>query len=266
MSREEKKYEVLPGVSIPDMKTINAAASDFSVSGVEDVNVREQKIVELKDAVKAATGEDVEKLKALGQKVAEEEDRSAEESRKRMAEIKSRAISAPESMSSLKKTASAVVSEEKKEAIAREQEEIAQKKAEEEKKQAAREERRQMQQKALEESLARKAKEAEEKAAKEKAEQDKLEVIEKAKKEEERKKAKEEALARINSANNSDKKDNSKDDEYKAWVKAKKEAALQAQAEKEAEDKPAAVTTEKKVEEAGIASDDETMDDFSEFL
>ena len=30
--REEKKYEILPGVELPDYKTIKAAASDFSIS------------------------------------------------------------------------------------------------------------------------------------------------------------------------------------------------------------------------------------------
>ena len=31
---DEKKYEILPGVDIPDMKTIKDAASDYSASGV----------------------------------------------------------------------------------------------------------------------------------------------------------------------------------------------------------------------------------------
>ncbi|MBQ1248023.1 MAG: hypothetical protein IIX95_08325, partial [Clostridiales bacterium] len=34
--RDEKKYEILPGVELPDYKTIKAAASDFSVSDVGD--------------------------------------------------------------------------------------------------------------------------------------------------------------------------------------------------------------------------------------
>ena len=36
--REEKKYDILPGVEIPDMKKIQEAASDFSISEVGDVD------------------------------------------------------------------------------------------------------------------------------------------------------------------------------------------------------------------------------------
>ena len=32
--RDEKKYEILPGVEIPDIKKIQEAASDFSISEV----------------------------------------------------------------------------------------------------------------------------------------------------------------------------------------------------------------------------------------
>ena len=38
--REEKKYEILPGVEIPDIKRIQEAASDFSISEVGDVEIR----------------------------------------------------------------------------------------------------------------------------------------------------------------------------------------------------------------------------------
>ena len=38
--REEKKYEILPGVEIPDIKKIQEAASDFSISEVGDVEIR----------------------------------------------------------------------------------------------------------------------------------------------------------------------------------------------------------------------------------
>ena len=38
--REEKKYEILPGVEIPDIKKIQEAASDFSISEVGDVDIK----------------------------------------------------------------------------------------------------------------------------------------------------------------------------------------------------------------------------------
>ena len=41
---EEKKYEILPGVDLPDMKTIQQAASDFSVSGVSDIKINTPKL------------------------------------------------------------------------------------------------------------------------------------------------------------------------------------------------------------------------------
>ncbi len=40
MEREEKKYEVLPGVKTPDIKTILDAASDFTNPGVDNVVIK----------------------------------------------------------------------------------------------------------------------------------------------------------------------------------------------------------------------------------
>ena len=46
--RDEKKYEILPGVELPDFKTIKAAASDFSISDVGEVDVFELDLARLK--------------------------------------------------------------------------------------------------------------------------------------------------------------------------------------------------------------------------
>ena len=43
--REEKKYEVLPGVELPDFKTIKEAASDFSISDVGDVELKHEEFL-----------------------------------------------------------------------------------------------------------------------------------------------------------------------------------------------------------------------------
>ena len=40
MNREEKKYEVLPGIKTPDIKTILDAASDFTNPGVDNVTLK----------------------------------------------------------------------------------------------------------------------------------------------------------------------------------------------------------------------------------
>ena len=96
------------------MALVFAAASDFTVSGVDDVDVKRiEEIVPAKDAIRAATNADATELQALGNKVAEEEQRASEESKKRMAAIKNQAVSAPESISSLKQKASTIASEER---------------------------------------------------------------------------------------------------------------------------------------------------------
>ena len=38
--KDEKKYEILPGVETPDIETINEAASDFTISDVGAVNIK----------------------------------------------------------------------------------------------------------------------------------------------------------------------------------------------------------------------------------
>lgn len=246
---KERKYEILPGVAVPDIKSIVDAASDFSVSGVEDVAIKEHHNGNNQQNPIKVTGAAVDELNKLGNQVAEEEEKAAEESRRVMEAIKAQAQVAD--LSELKKAAEENMTPEKREEIQREQEALAAARAEEEAKAKAREERRLQQQKALEESLARKAAEAEEKAAKEAEE---AAAKAKAEKEERIRKQKEEAAARAEARKNEKPQ---QDDDYKAWVKAKREAAIAEAAEKAAEEeaKKAAEAAEAKAKkEAAMAA------------
>ena len=73
MDREEKKYEVLPGIKTPDIKSILEAASDFSNPGVENVAIKggdiRKSLAPSQTAVAAPTKEEIENLKALGVEV-----------------------------------------------------------------------------------------------------------------------------------------------------------------------------------------------------
>jgi len=189
MDREEKKYEVLPGVKIPDIKSILEAASDFSNPGVDNVHIkggdyRKTLAPEEETAVAAPSTAELSQLQDLGQEVAQHELRVQEESRKKMEEIRKQ-IMAPESLDELQKAAASThMSKEKRETIAKERAEKEAKKSEEEAKIKAREERRAAQQKALEESRQKKAAELEEKR---KAEEAALKEQEKSKEEEKEK-------------------------------------------------------------------------------
>lgn len=176
MKRNTKRYEILPGVPTPDIKTIVDAASDFSKTGVEDIDVKHRKMDEIipesGPSMQPATGEQIEELKRLGAQVSEAEKKAMEESKKKMEAIKNRAVSAPESISELRKAAAEKMSEEQKEEFENNIAEQERLEAEEEAKKKAREERTQQQKKALEESKARKAAKEEE-LKKKVAEQDK---------------------------------------------------------------------------------------------
>ena len=156
---EERKYEVLPGVELPDMKSINEAASDFSVSGVKDIQIKTPTPVFTSEGTPAdvATAAELAALQSLGDQVAADEARAAAESRKRMDQILSTAVQAPESIIDLlnynKDKISEEVIKQKEEELKKEQE---LKKAEEER-ERAREERRQMQQRLLQEARDRAA-------------------------------------------------------------------------------------------------------------
>ena len=189
--REEKKYEILPGVEIPDIKKIQEAASDFSISEVGDVELRTvtiQPVIEA--AAPGVSAEDLSNLQSLGVKVAEDEERSKAASRAKMDAIMNKAVQAPESIGDLKASHIAQLNDEKrKKQLEEEMKEAEAQKAEEDAKNKAREERRQLQQRLLEESKekAAKEKEAQEKAAQEAA----------AKEEEEIRKAAEEMAAKL---------------------------------------------------------------------
>ena len=145
MEREEKKYEVLPGVKTPDIKTILDAASDFTNPGVDNVmikggDIRKSLSTSGDSKTHIPSQEEIQNLQNLGDKVAADELRAMEESRKKMDEIMQK-VMAPESMKDLRKAAaSKIVSEEKREQLDKERAEIEAKQAEEEAKNKAREE------------------------------------------------------------------------------------------------------------------------------
>ena len=163
--RDEKKYEVLPGVEIPDIKKIQKAASDFSVSEVGDVDIKNT-VYEPVYEVAAPAGvsaEELARLQQLGVKVAEDEERSKAASRAKMDKIMHQAVQAPESISDLKASHIAQLNEEKRKELEAVHNEALKQQAEDEAKTKAREERRQLQQRLLEEAKQKAAKEREEK-------------------------------------------------------------------------------------------------------
>ena len=275
--REEKKYEILPGVEIPDIKRIQEAASDFSISEVGDVEIKTITLQPIAAAaVPAVSAEDLSKLQSLGVKVAEDEERSKAESRAKMDAIMNKAVQAPESIGDLKASHIAQLDEAKRKQLKEDMKEAEAQQAVEEAKNKAREERRQLQQRLLEESRekAAKEKEAQEKAAKEAA----------AKEDEEIRKAAEEMAAKLMAPveETSEKKEEVAKTEAPKAEAAKTEEAPKAEAEKKeeapkAEEKkpeeaqkparpfaPDEVPIEKKT--AKMLSASETYDEFKEFL
>jgi len=232
---DEKKYEILPGVEIPDMKTIQEAAADYSASGVEDFEI---KTFAINKPIAGATtapisAEELSDLQNMGDKVAADEERQAAESRKRMDSIMQNAVQAPMDLNKLRRENANKMSEEERKKMEEQIAEEEKAQAEIEAKNKAREDRRKLQQQLLEEARER---------ARIDREQEKY-LAEK-KKEEERAAAEAAAAAEKSGekADDADKKEESKP---------------------EAEVKPA---EEPKSDAASIATDDETFDDFSEFL
>ena len=153
---DEKKYEILPGVDIPDMKTIKDAASDFSASGVEDFAIKSFAMEPVKAGVTAPIStEELANLQNMGDKVAAEEERSAAESRKRMDSIMQSAVQAPEPLNKLRRENASKMSEEERKKIEAQIEEEEAKQAEVDAKNKAREDRRRLQQQLLEEARER---------------------------------------------------------------------------------------------------------------
>ena len=228
---DEKKYEILPGVDIPDMKTIKDAASDYSASGVEDFAIKNFGVAPATPGVTApVSSEELADLQNMGEKVAADEERAAAESRKRMDSIMQSAVKQPESINHLRRENATKMNEEERKKMEAQIEEEEKAQAEIDAKNKAREDRRRLQQQLLEEARER---------ARIDREQEKY-LAEK-KKEEEAKAAEEAAKA--------DSEADAKEDN-----KEEKEAP-------KAED-----AAEAKKDTASIATDDETFDDFSEFL
>lgn len=273
--REEKKYEILPGVELPDLKTIREAASDFSVSEVGDVDIREVTLVEPTSVEAATTAavspEELAKLKDLGDKVAEDEAKAQAESKAKMDEIKKKAVHASESLSDLKASnMQRVIDDDKRKAIEDSLKAEQEQQAEIDAKIKAREERRLLQQRLFEEAKERAAKEraaAEDAAKKENADSEKAEeksAEEKAEVKSEEKveaKVEEKAVEAAPAAKEETKevKEESKE-EPKAEIKEEPAKKITTAAEV----KPENFVDDKR--EATIASADETFDDFKEFL
>ncbi len=224
---DEKKYEILPGVDIPDMKTIKDAASDYSASGVEDFAIKSFGVAPAKPGVTAPVStEELANLQNMGDKVAADEERAAAESRKRMDSIMQSAVKQPESLNHLRRENATKMSEEERKKMEAQIEEEEKAQAEIDAKNKAREDRRRLQQQLLEEARER---------ARIDREQEKY-LAEKKKEEE----------AKV--------KEGSEDDSKEEAPKAESDA------------KPEEAATEAKQDTASIATDAETFDDFSEFL
>lgn len=163
----QRKYNILPGVSIPGLDEILAATSDYSEPGELHLRV-DPEVAKAHQATTSplptnnATPEDIAELQRLGMQVSQEEAKAMLESQKKMAEIKSRAVMAPQSMESLMEAAiNAEEDEGRREQLETERKARAAAQAEAEAKkrelEAARAERRAQQNKAFEEFLAVKA-------------------------------------------------------------------------------------------------------------
>ena len=259
---DEKKYEILPGVELPDMKSINEAASDFSVSGVNDISIKTPQPIYTPEgeAGDAATAAELAALQSLGDEVAANEARAAAESRARMDAIMATAVKKPESIVDLLNYNRDKVSEE---VIKQKEEEM--KKAEELKeamaqKEREREERRQMQQRLLEEARERAAavREAEKRGIKadesllEKSETDKVE-------------AKEPEEAPAEPVKEAEKQPETKPEVAVAEPKAPEAPKAPEQKAPEAPVKKNPLAPQEPVKPS-IATAEETFDNFSEFL
>ena len=110
----KRKYEILPGVSVPDMKTLAEASENYETVGVDDFEIKSVPRFMEDGKPDVATAAELAQLKALGVEVAEIETRQNEESRKRMESIMHNAVSAPSTLNDLKKDAAKKMSEEKK--------------------------------------------------------------------------------------------------------------------------------------------------------
>ena len=130
--RDEKKYEILPGVEIPDIKKIQEAASDFSISEVGDVDIKTVTYEPIESHVTpSVSAEELARLQALGVKVAEDEERSKAESKAKMDKIMKN-VQAPESIGDLKASHMAQLDEAKRKQVENDMKEANKQQAQEE--------------------------------------------------------------------------------------------------------------------------------------
>lgn len=162
----ERKYKILPGVPMPDLKQILDASSDYSDPGELTVSTsarkeRETKVVTTKDL----TPEEIKYLQELGVEVAQAVDEANLESQRKMDEIKNRSVVAPVTMDNLRETAAASIEDEDKKAeVQRHLDELAKEKEKEEELKRQRMERRAKQKQAVEDLLKKKEEGADTKA------------------------------------------------------------------------------------------------------
>ena len=158
MEENERKYQILPGVKLPDYKTLKEASSDFEISGLEDVNFKAPVTMSDSQATREnLSAEDVKRLMELGDEVADNEERQAEESKRKMQAILQNAVTQSATLDDLKKSAILQASDEKRAELEQREKEEAAKKAEEDEKKRMREERRAMQKANLDAVIAKKA-------------------------------------------------------------------------------------------------------------
>lgn len=154
----ERKYKILPGVPMPDLKQILEASSDYTDPGELKVSIssrkeRETKVVTTKDL----TPEEIKHLQELGLEVAQAVDEANLESQRKMDEIKNRNVVAPVTMDNLRETAAASIEDEDKKAeVQRHLDELAKEKEKEEELKRQRMERRAKQKQAVEDLLKKK--------------------------------------------------------------------------------------------------------------
>lgn len=252
--REDKKYEVLPGVEIPDINKIQEAASDFSVSDVGEVEIKTVNFQPIsQSSAPGVSAADLSQLQQLGNNVAEAELKAKAESRAMMDKIM-HSVTAPGSIEELKDSHIAQVNAEKRKELEENMKVVEQQQAEEEAKAKAREERRQLQQRLLEESR--------EKAAKEKAEKEAAEKEAAAIEAADREKAAESVPAEQNTEKPAEQVEAPVEQAAESASQADAQAsqAVETPAPKPEENKPAVKKTAKMV------SDNEAFDDFREFL
>ena len=268
---KERKYELLPGVELPDIDAIKHAASDFSASGIDSVEVKAHAPRIMPDGhPDAATSEEMRRMQALGDQIAADEEKQASESRARMNVILSTAVQAPETLTNLKLDNYNKVSDEDRARIEADLKAEKERKEEEDAKIRAREERRLLQQRMLEEARERASREQ----SKSKDEEDRLEREDDDGSEDE---LPEDIAPETVEKNAAEAEIESEAAEEKA---AEAESVPEATEEKTSEAESVPEATEEKTSEAEpvpaknesssagsvIASDEETFDDFSEFL